>query len=187
MPRMRAAGSRSTRPARARHQDASRLPRNVRRTRCIGSRRRRPHGVRAESGDRSREAGGVLGQDASSPPGQRTTARSMVLRSSRTLPGHGYLRRTSIAAPESDGRTSRSISRHAPVRNIRVRGSISPGRSRNGGISSVIPFSQRSVRNRLVAASCSRFRLVAAKKRTSTGRSRVDPRRVTFVPARAAA
>ena len=62
-----------------------------------------------------------------------------------------------------------------------TRDSISSGRSRRGGIVSDIPARRkyRSERKRPSWLATARSRLLAATNLTSTGRGRVDPRRVT--------
>jgi hypothetical protein len=74
-------------------------------------------------------------------PVDNSSARSIVLRSSRMLPGQAYPISSFSAAGVSFG-TGRSARFAAFSTNARASGSISSLRARRGGISSEMPFSR---------------------------------------------
>ena len=67
-----------------------------------------------------------------SGPGQRVTARSMTLRSSRMLPGQWYSCYAANACADSP-RTSGRFRAANSARNFKANGAIDARRSRNGG------------------------------------------------------
>ena len=115
-----------------------------------------------------------------SPP-HKSTARSITLRSSRMLPGQLYRHSTSSASRVSGGWLSMLIWRAACDANARASPGISEVRSLSGGMTRVAPLRRknRSWRNVPRVISLSRSRLVAAMKRTSSGRGLSPPTRST--------
>src|SRR2546423_37118 len=75
-------------------------------------------------------------------PCARTTARSIVFLSSRTLPGHGYRWSSAFASSVSCGHL-KPMSAAYDCANDSANGTMSSGRSRNGGTTKVTPLSRK--------------------------------------------
>ncbi len=88
------------------------------------------------------ESGGGRWCTSMMGPVHSVTARSMTLRSSRTLPGQPCVSRIAMAGSVTAS-SGRPASRHASVMNARASGWISLLRWRSGGMTRLMPFRRK--------------------------------------------
>ena len=115
--------------------------------------RREPHVRGTAAAGRSRE---------SAAPRASSTARSITLRSSRTLPGHGYLERVERVDRES---TARCVVRRSTRRNCLARSGMSTTRSRSGGSAMLDGVDAVAAGRRGTSPSRDALRKVAVRRR----------------------